>query len=262
MDENLQENLNRQVKKRRRGIYLLPNLITTGALFAGFYGVVAAINGRYELAAIAVFIAMILDALDGRVARLTNTSTQFGAEYDSLADMSSFGLAPALIMYVWSLSSLRDYSWQWGKLGWLAAFLFVACAALRLARFNVKASSTDKRYFQGLPSPAAAGVVVGFVWAVNDFGYTGSDVAFFALPIIVFAGIMMVSNISYYSFKDIDFQNKVPFMAMLIVVLIFVFAAIDPPKALFGCFMVYALSGPVISIVRRIKKHNKINTPG
>jgi len=252
----MNESLESRPKKRRRGIYLLPNLITTAALFAGFYGIVAAINGRYELASIAVFIAMILDALDGRVARLTNTQSEFGAEYDSLADMGSFGLAPALIMYVWSLSSLVDFSWQWGKLGWLAAFMYVACAALRLARFNTKASSTDKRYFQGLPSPAAAGVVVGFVWACFDLGIDGSEVPFFALPIIAFAGIMMVSNISYYSFKDIDFQNKVPFVAMLVVVLIFVFAAIDPPKALFGCFMIYALSGPVVSILRRFKKRN------
>ncbi len=251
------EHLEQHKKRRHRGIYLLPNLITTAALFAGFYGIVAAINGRYEQAAIAVFIAMILDALDGRVARLTNTQSEFGAEYDSLADMGSFGLAPALIMYVWSLSTLGDFSWQWGKLGWLAAFMFVACAALRLARFNTRASSTDKRYFQGLPSPAAAGVVVGFVWACFDLGIDGSEVPFFALPIIVFAGVMMVSNISYYSFKDIDFQNKVPFVAMLVVVLIFVFAAIDPPKALFGCFMIYALSGPVISLLRRFKKRNR-----
>lgn len=252
----MNESLESRPKKRRRGIYLLPNLITTAALFAGFYGIVAAINGRYELASVAVFIAMILDALDGRVARLTNTQSEFGAEYDSLADMGSFGLAPALIMYVWSLSSLVDFSWQWGKLGWLAAFMYVACAALRLARFNTKASSTDKRYFQGLPSPAAAGVVVGFVWACFDLGINGTEVPFLALPIIAFAGIMMVSNVSYYSFKDIDFQNKVPFVAMLVVVLIFVFAAIDPPKALFGCFMIYALSGPVISILRRFKKRN------
>ncbi|HHO59659.1 MAG TPA: CDP-diacylglycerol--serine O-phosphatidyltransferase, partial [Thiotrichales bacterium] len=196
------EDNTRHKKKRRRGIYLLPNLITTAALFAGFYGIVAAINGRYEQASVAVFIAMVLDALDGRVARLTNTQSEFGAEYDSLADMGSFGLAPALIMYVWSLSSLAEYSWQWGKLGWLAAFMFVACAALRLARFNTRASSTDKRYFQGLPSPAAAGVVVGFVWACHDLGIAGNEVAFFALPVIVFAGAMMVSNISYYSFKD------------------------------------------------------------
>ncbi len=245
-----------QVKPRGRGIYLLPNLITTAALFAGFYGIVAATQGKFEQAAVAIFIAMVLDGLDGRVARMTNTQTAFGAEYDSLADMSSFGLAPALVMYEWSLSSLVDVSWHWGKLGWLAAFLYVAAGALRLARFNTKASSTDKRYFQGLPSPAAAGVVVGFVWASFDYGFQGDQQGILALLIIVFAGAMMVSNISYYSFKDIDFQNKVPFMAMLIVVLVFVFAAIDPPVTLFGCFMIYALSGPIISVVRRVRKRN------
>ena len=244
------------VQKRRRGIYLLPNLITTAALFAGFYGIVAATQGKFEQAAVAIFIAMILDALDGRVARMTNTQSEFGAEYDSLADMGSFGLAPALVMYEWSLSSLVNVSYPLGKLGWLAAFLFVACAALRLARFNTKASNTDKRYFQGLPSPAAAGVVVGFVWACFDNGIEGESVAMIALPVIVFAGLMMVSNVSYYSFKDIDFHNKVPFVAMLVVVMIFVFSAIDPPLSLFGCFMIYALSGPVISILRRFKKRN------
>ena len=242
------------VKKPRRGIYLLPNLITTAALFAGFYGIVAATQGKFEQASVAIFIAMILDALDGRVARMTNTQSAFGAEYDSLADMGSFGLAPALVMYEWSLSSLVNVSYPLGKLGWLAAFLFVACAALRLARFNTKASNTDKRYFQGLPSPAAAGVVVGFVWACFDNGIDGESVAMIALPVIVFAGLMMVSNVSYYSFKDIDFHNKVPVVAMLVVVMIFVFSAIDPPISLFGCFMAYALSGPVISMLRRFKK--------
>ncbi len=249
---------NKPVKKRGRGIYLLPNLITTAALFAGFYGIVAATQDKFEQACVAIFIAMILDALDGRVARMTNTSTEFGAEYDSLADMSSFGLAPALVMYEWSLSSLVDVGWHWGKLGWLAAFLYVASGALRLARFNTKASNTDKRYFQGLPSPAAAAVVVGFVWACFDNGIAGETVAKIALVIIVFSGVMMVSNVSYYSFKDIDFHNKVPFMAMLVVVLIFVFAAIDPPITLFGCFMLYALSGPVISILRRFKKRSRV----
>lgn len=242
------------VKKRRRGIYLLPNLITTAALFAGFYGIVAAMQGKFEQAAVAVFIAMILDGLDGRVARMTNTQSEFGAEYDSLADMASFGLAPALVMYEWALQSLVNISWHWGKLGWLAAFLYVASAALRLARFNTKASSTDKRYFQGLPSPAAAAVVVGFIWACFDNGIDGSEVSIIAFAIIVFAGLMMVSNVSYYSFKDIDFHNKVPFIAMLAVVMIFVFASIDPPIMLFGGFMLYALSGPALSITRRIKK--------
>ena len=245
------------VKKRSRGIYLLPNLITTAALFAGFYGIIAGTQGKFEQACVAIFIAMILDALDGRVARMTNTQTEFGAEYDSLADMGSFGLAPALVMYEWSLSSLVDVSFTMGKLGWLAAFLYVASGALRLARFNTKASNTDKRYFQGLPSPAAAGVVVGFVWACFDNGINGDAVAIIAMPIIVFAGVMMVSNVSYYSFKDIDFHNKVPFMAMLIVVLVFVFAAIDPPITLFGCFMIYALSGPVVSIIRRFKRRGR-----
>ena len=245
------------VKKRSRGIYLLPNLITTAGLFAGFYGIVAATQGKFEQAAVAIFIAMILDALDGRVARMTNTQTEFGAEYDSLADMGSFGLAPALVMYEWSLSSLVNVSFTFGKLGWLAAFLYVASAALRLARFNTRASNTDKRYFQGLPSPAAAAVVVGFVWACFDNGIAGDAVAIIALPIIVFAGVMMVSNVSYYSFKDVDFHNKVPFMAMLAVVMIFVFASIDPPIALFGCFMLYALSGPILSLFRRYKKRDK-----
>lgn len=249
------------VKKRRRGIYLLPNLITTAALFAGFYAIVAAMQGKFEQASVAIFIAMILDALDGRVARMTNTQSEFGAEYDSLADMASFGLAPALVMYEWSLSSLVNVSFPLGKIGWLAAFLYVASAALRLARFNTRASNTDKRYFQGLPSPSAAAVVVGFVWACFDNGITGETAALSSLVIIVFAGLMMVSNISYYSFKSIDFHNKVPFMAMLAVVLIFVFASIDPPIMLFGGFMIYALSGPVISLQRRFRKRGNAD-PG
>jgi CDP-diacylglycerol--serine O-phosphatidyltransferase len=242
------------VKKRRRGIYLLPNLITTAALFAGFYAIVAAMQGKFEQAAVAIFIAMILDALDGRVARMTNTQSEFGAEYDSLADLASFGIAPALVMYEWSLSSLVNVSYPLGKLGWLAAFLYVASAALRLARFNTRASNTDKRYFQGLPSPSAAAVVVGFVWACFDNGIEGETVALFSLVIIVFAGLMMVSNISYYSFKVIDFHHKVPFMAMLAVVMIFVFASIDPAINLFVGFMIYALSGPATSIIRRVRK--------
>jgi CDP-diacylglycerol--serine O-phosphatidyltransferase len=253
----MQPSTEQTIKKRRRGIYLLPNLITTAALFAGFYGIVAATQDKFEQAAVAIFIAMILDGLDGRVARMTNTQTAFGAEYDSLADMASFGLAPALVMYEWSLSSLVNVSFPLGKLGWLAAFLYVASGALRLARFNTKASNTDKRYFQGLPSPAAAAVVVGFVWACFDNGIKGDEVSMIALAIIVFSGLMMVSNISYYSFKDIDFHNKVPFMAMLVVVMVFVFFAIDPPITLFGCFMLYALSGPVISILRRFRKRGR-----
>ena len=254
----MQENTETQ---RRRGIYLLPNLLTTAALFAGFYAIVAAMNGKFAQASVAVFIAMILDGLDGRVARLTNTQSEFGAEYDSLADMVSFGVAPALVMYEWSLSSLVEHGWQWGKLGWLGAFIYVAAAALRLARFNTRASSTDKRYFQGLPSPAAAAVVVGMVWMCFDFGIKGSDVAWIALPLTVIAGVLMVSKVSYYSFKDIDFRNRVPFVAMLIVVLVFVIASIDTPKAVFGGFMIYMLSGPLISVVRRLRKRRASTTP-
>ena len=244
-------------KPRRRGVYLLPNLLTTGAMFAGFYAIVAAINGKFEPAAVAVFIAMILDGLDGRVARMTNTQSDFGAEYDSLSDMVSFGVAPALVMYVWSLSSMVEFGWQWGKLGWLGAFIYVAAAALRLARFNTKASSTDKRYFQGLPSPAAAAVVVGMVWFFFDQQVKGQDVAPVALVLTVITGLLMVSNISYYSFKDLDFKNKVPFIAIFAIVLIFVLIAVDPPKTLFGGFLIYALSGPVVSVMRRIKKRTK-----
>lgn len=243
--------------RRRRGIYLLPNLFTTAAFFSGFYAIVAATNDKFEQAAIAVLIAMILDGVDGRVARMTNTQSEFGAEYDSLADLASFGLAPALVMYEWSLSSMRDISWQLGKLGWLAAFIYAVAAALRLARFNTKASSTDKRYFQGLPSPSAAAVIVGMVWVCFDAGIEGANVVHLAWPLTVITGVLMVSKIPYYSFKDVDFQNRVPFFVILVVVLVFVFAAIDPPVVLFTGFFLYALSGPVIAILRRFRKRSQ-----
>ena len=243
--------------KKRRSIYLLPNLFTTAAFFFGFYAIVAATNDKFEHAAVAVFIAMILDGIDGRVARMTNTQSEFGAEYDSLADLASFGLAPALVMYEWSLSSMRDVSWQLGKLGWLAAFIYAVAAALRLARFNTKASSTDKRYFQGLPSPSAAAVIVGMVWVCFDAGIEGGAVAHLAWPLTVITGALMVSKISYYSFKDVDFQNRVPFFVILVVVLVFVFLAIDPPVVLFSGFFLYALSGPVIALMRRFRKRSQ-----
>lgn len=255
MEEPLEQQPEQQPKKSgRRGIYLLPNLLTTASLFAGFYAIVAATQGKFEQASVAVFIAMILDGLDGRVARMTNTQSAFGAEYDSMSDMASFGLAPALVMYEWSLASMVDFGWQWGKLGWLGAFIYVAGAALRLARFNVRASSTSKKYFQGLPSPAAAAVIVGMVWVFFDQGIEGRELAPVALVITIAMGLLMVSNVSYYSFKEIDFHNKVPFVAILAIVLVFVFASIDPPKILFGSFLIYALSGPVISVIRRIRK--------
>ena len=257
MEEQTEQQPDEQpVKSGRRGIYLLPNLLTTAGLFAGFYAIVAATQGKFEQAAVAVFIAMILDGLDGRVARMTNTQSEFGAQYDSMSDMASFGLAPALVMYEWSLSSLVDYGWQWGKLGWLGAFIYTACAALRLARFNTRVN-TDKRYFQGLPSPAAAAVLVGMVWVFFDQGISGSVIAPAALVVTVLTGVLMVSNISFYSFKDVDLHNKVPFVAILAIVLVFVFASIDPPKVLFGFFLLYALSGPVISLWRRIRKRQR-----
>ncbi|MCK5640020.1 MAG: CDP-diacylglycerol--serine O-phosphatidyltransferase [Gammaproteobacteria bacterium] len=229
-------------QKPRRGIYLLPNLFTTVGLFAGFYAIVSAMDGRFEAAAIAIFVAMVMDGLDGRVARLTNTQSDFGMEYDSLSDMISFGLAPALVMYTWSLSVM-------GKLGWLAAFIYTACAALRLARFNTRSESTDKRFFQGLASPAAAALLVGLIWVGTVYGIAGSEVGKWTVAVTILAGGLMVSNIRYYSFKDMDFKGKVPFFVMLIVVLVFVFITLDPPRVLFSMAMIYAISGPVITLV-------------
>ncbi len=229
-------------KKRRRGIYLLPNLFTTGCLFAGFYAIVAAMGGRFEAAAIAIFIAMIMDGLDGRVARLTNTQSEFGAEYDSLADMVSFGLAPALVVYVWLLSDL-------GKIGWLAAFVYTAGTALRLARFNTQVGRADKRYFQGLASPAAAAVIAGMVWVGQDYDVDGRNFAIAAAIITIMLGVFMVSNVRYRSFKDLDLKGRVPFVAVLVVVLVFVLISIDPPQILFAGFALYALSGPVITLI-------------
>ncbi len=233
--------------KRSRGIYLLPNLFTTGALFGGFYAVIAAMNGHFEAASIAIFIAMILDGLDGRVARMTHTSSDFGAEYDSLSDMVSFGAAPALVMYTWSLSSL-------GKIGWLAAFIYVVSAALRLARFNTQIGHADKRYFQGLASPVAAGFIVGFVWLCTENNITGPEMNYIAFIMTVGAGLLMVSNVKYRSFKDLDLKNKVPFVTILVMVLIFISIIYHPPFILFSMFALYTLSGLFGYIYRKIKK--------
>jgi len=227
--------------KRSRGIYLLPNLFTTAALFSGFYAVLASMDGKFELAAIAIFIAMLLDGLDGRVARMTNTQTAFGAEYDSLSDMVAFGLAPALVSYVWSLNHL-------GKLGWMAAFVYTAAAALRLARFNTQVGIADKRYFQGLPSPAAAAVIAGSVWVAVEFGVAGEDVAILAGLITVFAGLLMVSNVRYNSFKEIDLRGKIPFVTVVVMVLSLAIVVVQPPTVLFVIFMTYAISGPVLTL--------------
>src|SRR6185503_4486498 len=235
---------------RRRGIYLLPNLFTTAGLFSGFYAIVAAMAGKFEPAAIAVFAAMVFDSLDGRVARWTHTESAFGKEYDSLSDMVSFGLAPALVMYEWSLHSMVDYGNAWGKVGWMGAFFYAACAALRLARFNVRVGVVDKRYFQGLPSPAAAGIVAGAVWFALDFDIPGSAMIIPAYILTVGAGALMVSSIGYYSFKDLKLQGKVPFTMLLAVPVLLVILFLSPSNVLFLVFLLYALSGIIMSTWR------------
>ncbi|MFN3749775.1 MAG: CDP-diacylglycerol--serine O-phosphatidyltransferase [Thiobacillus sp.] len=226
-----------RLRMRDRGIYLLPNLFTTGALFAGFYAIVQAMNGRYEYAAVAIFIAMVLDGLDGRVARLTRTQSAFGAEYDSLSDMVSFGVAPALVIYEFALQGL-------GKLGWIAAFVYCAGAALRLARFNTQLDQpTDKRFFQGLPSPSAAALVAGFVWVMTEYGVRGEEMRWIAAFIALFAGLSMVSNLRFYSGKEINLRKSVPFFVILLIVLVFILISTSPPEVLFAGFVLYGLSG-------------------
>ena len=236
---------------RRRGVYLLPNLFTTGGLFAGFYAIVAGINGRFDDAAIAVFVAGLLDGIDGRVARLTNTQTDFGMQYDSLADLVSFGLAPALVMYTWSLSSLAAFGPVWAKVGWSAAFLYAACAALRLARFNTMVGTTDKRFFIGLASPAAAGLMMSFVWAAIEEGIAPHDAMYLALGVTIAAGLLMVSRVRYWSFKGAPVSERVPFLWVPVLVVIFVLLAIDTPRVLFGIAVMYVLSGPIFALVGR-----------
>jgi len=226
---------------RRRGIYLLPNLFTTAALFAGFYAIVSSMDGRFEAAAIAVFIAMVLDGLDGRVARLTNTQSKFGAEYDSLSDMVSFGVAPALVMFSWGLADL-------GKFGYTCAFIYVACAALRLAKFNTQIGLADKNYFSGLASPAAASVIAGFIWVCHDEGWLGQQISLelsvFAAGLTALVGMLMIVNVSYSSFKGLDLRGRVPFVVMIAVVLVFAVVMIDPARILLAVAVCYALSGP------------------
>jgi len=229
-----------------RGIYLLPNLLTTAGLFSGFFAVVSSMNGEFANAAIAIFIAMIFDGLDGRVARMTNTQSEFGAEYDSMADMVSFGIAPGLVAYNWALSGM-------GKFGWLAAFVFVAAAALRLARFNTQVGIADKRYFQGLASPAAAGVIASLVWLGTEYQLNGQESGFLMGIITIISGLLMVSNFRYNSFKEVDWKGKVNFIVVLLIVLVFVVVASSPAELLTGIFVLYACSGPFTTI-RSVKK--------
>ncbi|MGH8595380.1 MAG: CDP-diacylglycerol--serine O-phosphatidyltransferase [Gammaproteobacteria bacterium] len=236
---------------RGRGIYLLPNLLTSGALFAGFYAIVAAIHGQFTAAATAIFVAMVLDSMDGRIARITNTESAFGAEYDSLADMVSFGVAPAILAYEWLLHEIS-------KLGFLAAFIYASAAALRLARFNSQAASTDKKYFKGLPSPAAAAVVAGFIWCGDVYGFHGHGlVVALTFLVTIACGALMVSNIRYYSFKDLDLHGRVPFARVLAVVLAFAFISLDPPGMLLLGFLTYAGSGPVLTLNQLRKRRRE-----
>ena len=247
----------------RRGIYWLPNLFTTIALFAGFYAMVQAINGRFEQAALAIFVAMVFDGLDGRVARLTRTQSAFGAEYDSLSDMVSFGVAPALVVYVWALKDFAGMQtvawlgpWLTTKLGWIAAFIYCACAALRLARFNTTLDIADKRFFQGLPSPAAACLVAGLVWALNEYQIRGQDVKWLAWGLTAFAGLTMVSNFKFYSGKDINLRGSVSFSMVVAIafgiMFLFMFSS-TLPEMLFLLFVCYGVSGYVIWIYEQVR---------
>jgi CDP-diacylglycerol--serine O-phosphatidyltransferase len=235
---------------RRRGIYLLPNLFTTLALFAGFYAVVQGMNHDFERAAIAIFVAAVLDGLDGRVARLTNTQSAFGAEYDSLADMVSFGAAPALVMYEWALRDL-------GRIGWIAAFVYCVGAALRLARFNTQLSVADKRWFTGLPSPAAALLVAGMIWVFNDYHVKGGEVKWFAAALTIYAGVTMVSNVRFYSGKELNLRRAVPFWMTLVIVVALLLISIEPSHVLWGIMAAYGVSGYAGWIVQRWRTEAK-----
>jgi CDP-diacylglycerol--serine O-phosphatidyltransferase len=261
------------VKSRfaRRGIYWLPNMFTIMALFAGFYAIVQAMGGRYEEAAVAIFVAMVLDGMDGRVARLTHTQSAFGAELDSLSDMVSFGVAPALVVYHWALSDFAASKsvtllgpWLTARLGWIAAFVYCACAALRLARFNTTLDVVDKRFFQGLPSPAAASLIAGLVWAMEQNQIERTDIRWLAWGLTMFAGLSMVSNFKFYSGKDINLRKSVPFSAVVAIamglVVIIVFAS-TLPQILFLLFTSYALSGYVLWLVERMRRKRAASPP-
>ena len=242
-------------RPRGRGIYLLPNLFTTGGLFGGFFAIIAASQGRFEAACVAIFVAAILDGLDGRVARLTNTQSEFGVQYDSLADLVSFGMAPALVMYHWALLSLKLDGGTLGKVGWLAAFLYAACAALRLARFNSQVGKVDKRWFIGLASPAAAGLLASLVWFCFKLGYEGAQLRYLALAVTATAALLMVSRVRYFSFKGSGPRSdRMPFLTVVVVVAILAGIAIDPPAVLLAVTALYATTGPAYAAWRRLRR--------
>lgn len=252
-----------QKTPRNRHIYLLPNLLTTCGMFAGFYAILAAASGRFEAASIAIFVAAVFDGIDGRVARLTGTSSEFGVQYDSLADLVSFGMAPALVMYHWALHAMKMDGSLMGKVGWAAAFLYTACAALRLARFNTQVGSVDKRWFIGLNSPSSAGMMMSFVWAMNEFGWKGVELRYAALALTVACALLMVSRFKYTSFKGSgepkEREDRVSFKAALLVVAVLVALFIDPPRVLLLIAGAYALSGPLYALWQKLKP--KTQTP-
>ena len=259
IDEHEEEVIEEGEAVRRRGIYLLPNLFTTGALFAGFYAVIAAVQGDFEAAPIAIFFAMVFDGLDGRVARLTHTSSKFGAEYDSLSDMVSFGVAPALVIFMYALEGL-------GKFGWSAAFVYLACAALRLARFNTQIDHDDGEHFTGLASPAAAAVIASGVWLAHDIGFTTPQSVPAELGVVLafmtaIIGLGMVANFKYPSFKGVDFRGRVPFVVILLVVIVFSLVTLHPPTVFLITFVVYALSSPVLIVMKKLKSTGPTEPP-
>jgi len=248
-------------KPRPRGIYLLPNLFTTGCLFFGFYAIVAAIDENFARAGVAIFVAMVLDGLDGRTARMTKTETPFGKEYDSLADMVSFGLAPAIVAYQWGVVRISDFGEAWGRIGWLAAFFYAAAAALRLARFNARSATADKRYFEGLPSPSAAAVVAAFIWFSSGWREPGLPGLIVAFVVTATAGALMVSSFSYPSFKQFDLDRRIKFVYVLLVPVFFWLIAQDPPTMLLSMFATYAISAPVLWLFRKIRRAGRGGTP-
>lgn len=245
---------------RRRGIYLLPNLLTTCGLFAGFYSIVASIDGNFERAALAIFAAMLFDGLDGRVARLTSTSSEFGKEFDSLSDMVSFGLAPAIVIYQWGVQRLAEYGALWGRLGWLAAFLYVAAAAFRLARFNTNVGVQDRRFFQGLASPPAAAGVASMVWLASDYGIEGLTALVAGITVTAIAALLMMSRFAYLSFKDISPGKRVRFANLLLIPLVLMIIAIEPQVTIFVLFLAYAASGPAVWLWRRRRRQDAANS--
>lgn len=247
--------------KPSRGVYLLPNLLTTGTLFSGFYAVVAAIDNNYSRAGMAVFVAMIFDGLDGRIARWTNTQSAFGKEYDSLSDMVAFGLAPSIVAYQWGVERIAEYGKLWERFGWLAAFFYAVAAALRLARFNVKTATSDKRYFEGLPSPSAAACVAGFIWVADTYSVSGLPALILGFLVTACIGALMVSRFSYWSGKDLNLRGKVPWAYLILVPLAYVFFAAGTAETLFATFGAYAASAPLLWLWRKLFRKRR-DLPG